>query len=168
MNWGSVSRKLVSSAPALATAVGGPAGALIGGALARKLGVPDTPEAVTAAISSPAAMEKVRQEIEPFAASASQAHTEATSVSVFVRRARPVFQYALSGCMVLFTLVACYILAAGDAMRVEDLIAFVEAADMVLVSALAVFAAGSAGRSLEKRHGMADPAQRAEPAKSPD
>ena len=162
MNWGTVGRSLSKSAPILAGPVAGPAGSLVAGALAKKLGVEPTPEAIDAAIKSPAALERIQIEIEPFMASAPQARLEATSVSVFVRRARPCFQYALSGCMVVFALVSCWILVAGDAMRVEDLIAFIEASDMILVAALAVFAAGSAGRSYEKKAGMADPAQRAD------
>ena len=161
MTWGTVARKLGTVAPAVAGAVGGPAGALVGAQLARRLGVPETPQAVAAALTSPTAVERIVVEMEPFAASASQAHTEATSTSKFVRMARPAFQFALTGAMALFAVVSAWILTFGDAVHTATLIEFVEASDGIMMAALAVFAAGSAGRSYEKKAGMADPSQRA-------
>lgn len=55
MNWKDVARTIATSAPALASALGGPPGAIVGmagTALAAKLGVPATPHAVAQAIAS--------------------------------------------------------------------------------------------------------------------
>ena len=163
MNWSTVSRSLAKVAPAVAAGVGGPAGALVGAQLARRLNVPETPAAVDAALKSPAAVERVMVEMEPFAASASQARLESTSNWTYVRRCRPTFGYVLAGCMAVFTLASAWILVFGDAVHTDVLIRFIEASNSIIMAALAVFAAGSAGRSYEKRYGQGDPSQRADP-----
>ncbi|MCG7598394.1 holin family protein [Halomonas sp. McH1-25] len=62
MNWGDIRNAVATVAPALGTALGGPAGTAVGSLLASALGVEATPEAVEAALKrDPASALKLRQ-----------------------------------------------------------------------------------------------------------
>lgn len=62
MNWSDIKEQLGKFAPLIGTAVGGPAGAAIGSLVASGLGVENTPEAVSQAISQdPNAAIKLKQ-----------------------------------------------------------------------------------------------------------
>lgn len=52
LSWSDVGKTLAGIAPIVGTALGGPAGALVGGMVAKALGTDATPDAVTTAIAS--------------------------------------------------------------------------------------------------------------------
>lgn len=60
MNWQDLAKKVAPFAPAIGTALGGPAGAVAGGLLAARLGVAPTPAAIANAIAAdPEAEDKI-------------------------------------------------------------------------------------------------------------
>lgn len=62
MNWRDLAKNLAGVAPAVGTALAGPAGAVVGAALAERLGVPATPAAVQEAIRvDPEAERQIRE-----------------------------------------------------------------------------------------------------------
>nr|WP_136252863.1 hypothetical protein [Ningiella ruwaisensis] len=62
MNWSDIKNTVGKIAPLVGTALGGPAGTAIGGLIAHKLGVENTPEAVALELkNNPDAAVKVRQ-----------------------------------------------------------------------------------------------------------
>lgn len=111
LDWGDVGRFLGRAAPALGLALGGPAGAAVGGLVAQALKVEASPEAVLVAAQEPGGLIEIaklalehEQEIERLVlqAEVEQAkqtndtyRSELASEDPYVRRARPGFVYAL-------------------------------------------------------------------------
>ncbi|GEK46541.1 hypothetical protein HPA02_08240 [Bisbaumannia pacifica] len=61
MDWSDVAETVARVAPAAGGALGGPAGAAVGGLIARVLGVDETPEAVAQAAADPQAAERLKR-----------------------------------------------------------------------------------------------------------
>ena len=63
-SWDGVKNLISSAAPMLGTALGGPAGAAVGGLIAKALGVEESPEAIEAELRrDPAALLKLNQKL---------------------------------------------------------------------------------------------------------
>ena len=74
MGWSAVARKLRKAAPSVAGALVGPGGALVGQAIAKRLGVDPDPDVVAAALENePGGPEQIAQEFDPVALAAVQA-----------------------------------------------------------------------------------------------
>lgn len=110
MDWAKIGSYVADAAPILGTALGGPAGAAVGGIIASALGAKATPDAVSAALQAdPEAMVKMKQveldhanelvkiNLEHEAAQISETQAtmraEIASNDPVVRWARPMFLY---------------------------------------------------------------------------
>ena len=110
MDWGKIGNLVADAAPIIGTALGGPAGAAVGGIVASALGSKPTPDEVEKAIKyDPEAFAKIRKieadheealtrmtlENETARATETQKtmRAEIGSEDAFVRRARPMFLY---------------------------------------------------------------------------
>jgi len=114
MNWSDIKDVVGKIAPVLGTALGGPAGAAVGGLISSALGVENSPDRVAAAMQSdPEATAKLVQlqnaHIESLRRMALEAETsrlaeinktmraEAAASDPYVRRWRPTFGYVAAG-----------------------------------------------------------------------
>ena len=113
MKWSDISGTLAKAAPLVGTLLGGPAGAAVGGLVAKALGTEAEPAAVAKALQGdPAALERVRKleleheteltrmHLEAETARLAQVNqtmrTEAAADDAYVRRWRPTFGYAVA------------------------------------------------------------------------
>ena len=123
MNWGKIGSLVADAAPIIGTALGGPAGAAVGGIVASALGSRPTPDDVEKAIKAdPEAFAKLKQieldhqkelvqmtlENETARAAETQKtmRAEISSEDPFVRRARPMFLYVAAFSVLVEVIIA--------------------------------------------------------------
>ena len=144
MDWSDVAETVAKIAPAAGGAMGGPAGAAVGGLLARVLGVDESPEAVRQAVQqNPEAALKLREveariETSLIEGRAGAVKAEASSESWLARSWRPLTMLIFVG------LIACHWLGLTSDTLTE--------AEVVLVLEIVKIGLGGyvVGRSAEK------------------
>lgn len=163
MKWGDVGRALGKAAPTIAGTLAGPGGAVAGAALAQKLGVDPTPDAVGAALKAqPARKAQIGTDLEPTAAGVALLHAESESHYTFVRRARPTFIYVVAFSMATVTLLTAFIVIFRPE-YMNDWTDLIAGWSTIITAILAVVGAMGVGRSYEKSVGKGDPKQSTAP-----